>query len=64
LIQYLNFGYNYGIQLVNLDGEYVLERDLMINKKVLAARDNKIYLVNPAEVEQNRIFVYRYKKDG
>lgn len=60
LIQYLNMGYNYGIQLINLEGEYVLDKDMMTNTKVLAARDNRVYMVNPADVELNRIFVYKY----
>jgi hypothetical protein len=46
LVQYVNMGGYYGIQILNTSGEYVLDKDLVIKEKVYAAQEGYIYTIN------------------
>ena len=67
LVQYLNFGYEYGIQLLTPDGNYLLDKDLVINQKVLFAQNGFIYTVNnKSKYENDRLLqpiisIYKFK---
>ena len=46
LIQYVNMGGYYGIQILNTSGEYILDKDLVIREKVYTAKDGYIYTID------------------
>lgn len=68
LIQYVNYGYKYGIQLVTTDGNYLLDKDLIIKQKILFAKNGLIYTVNnEAKDESDKLLqpiisIYKFRE--
>jgi len=53
LIQYVNYGGYYGLQLLKTNGEYLLDEPLVIDEKVYAAKNGNIYTVNNQRFDKN-----------
>lgn len=53
LVQYVNYGGKYGIQLVTTEGNYLLDKDLVINQKILFAKNGLVYTINNKATDGN-----------
>lgn len=62
LIQYVNMGGNYGCQILTTGGEYVLDVDLYTGKRIYAARNGFVYVINPQQDLPMTISKYQIRK--
>lgn len=64
LVQYVNMGGKYGCQILTTDGEYVLDYDLYTEKKIYAARNGFVYVIEAAQELPISISKYRFRNPG
>ena len=68
LVQYSNYNYEYGLQILSVDGDNLLPHDLLVNYKVLATHDDMLYMIDAKsyhfdENYEPEIIIYRLKSN-
>lgn len=62
LVQYSDYNYEYGIQILNSKGNFLLKNDLLINEKVIDTQSNFIYTISQRDYQYDPNYLPKIKK--